>query len=481
MNEQELDQALRAIGMRHVRQTAPSALRELAMVVPSSTPERRRWLPFPAWRFQSMFSATKFVVAGVIVALFGGFLLSGVLTQQPSDEQGPAAALASASPSPEATANAAPDQSVRSDLLPGVDLEVEEVAPGAYRVLGDGVRRLGKHMKTVAVAADGSVWLEQRRQTHGADSNSSNDDRWRLWLVRLGEPGDSYEARTRGIDRPSLNFWRTDDGNVRIWETWHETESKRKIYDGSRWVDEPLGIDDFTWCMRSGSVAADGACWSANLGTAGPGRVTEGDGYEWFDVSTVEHEGDSDTIGIGLDLDGHLRWAEVDEDGTVWSMRADDGQPGWFGGFVAFDRETWRSVPYDLADDPIANGYVAHAPGYGDHGLPLFTGSDGTIWLRFENDADIKLVGWDGDRWITHGPLSPGTVERVDRLPDGRVIVNGAYVLEGSALQTWNPLPPGLAIGDLAVAPDGSVWVLADENGGRDLYVITPEAVAGGE
>jgi len=44
----------------------------------------------PKWRFQSMFNATKFVIAGVIVALFGGFLLSGVLTQ-PSDESVPAA------------------------------------------------------------------------------------------------------------------------------------------------------------------------------------------------------------------------------------------------------------------------------------------------------------------------------------------------------------------------------------------------------
>jgi hypothetical protein len=53
----------------------------------------------PKWRFQSMFSATKFVVAGAIVALFGGFLLTGVLTQQPSDEPLPAVgASASASP-----------------------------------------------------------------------------------------------------------------------------------------------------------------------------------------------------------------------------------------------------------------------------------------------------------------------------------------------------------------------------------------------
>ena len=50
----------------------------------------------PKWRSQSMFSATKFVVAGAILALFGGFLLAGVLTQ-PSEEQMPAVG-ASASP-----------------------------------------------------------------------------------------------------------------------------------------------------------------------------------------------------------------------------------------------------------------------------------------------------------------------------------------------------------------------------------------------
>ncbi len=53
-----------------------------------------------AWqgRFQSMFSATKFVVAGAIVALFGGFLLAGVMTTQPNDELAPAVGV-SASPS----------------------------------------------------------------------------------------------------------------------------------------------------------------------------------------------------------------------------------------------------------------------------------------------------------------------------------------------------------------------------------------------
>ena len=61
-----------------------------------------------------MFSATKFVVAGAIVALFGGFLLSGVLTQQPSDEQLPAVG-ASASASGRATEAATAEPESKPD------------------------------------------------------------------------------------------------------------------------------------------------------------------------------------------------------------------------------------------------------------------------------------------------------------------------------------------------------------------------------
>ena len=52
----------------------------------------------PKWRFQSMFSATKFVVAGAIVALFGGFLLSGVLTPEGKETAPIVGASASARP-----------------------------------------------------------------------------------------------------------------------------------------------------------------------------------------------------------------------------------------------------------------------------------------------------------------------------------------------------------------------------------------------
>ena len=53
----------------------------------------------PRIRLHAAFSATRFVVAGVIVALFGGLLLAGVLSPQAGDQL--PAAGASASPSPE--------------------------------------------------------------------------------------------------------------------------------------------------------------------------------------------------------------------------------------------------------------------------------------------------------------------------------------------------------------------------------------------
>jgi hypothetical protein len=51
----------------------------------------------PRLAFQSMFSATRFVVAGAIVALFGGLLLAGMLTQ-PSDDRLPAVGASPSSP-----------------------------------------------------------------------------------------------------------------------------------------------------------------------------------------------------------------------------------------------------------------------------------------------------------------------------------------------------------------------------------------------
>jgi hypothetical protein len=62
------------------RQVARDALRDAGQSRPvDAAAVFARAVPTtsPQWRFQSMFSATKFVVAGVIVALFGGSCSAG--------------------------------------------------------------------------------------------------------------------------------------------------------------------------------------------------------------------------------------------------------------------------------------------------------------------------------------------------------------------------------------------------------------------
>lgn len=78
----ELQPFERQVAAEVVREMRPSrpvdAIAVIAAVGAAHPPSRRPW---------SMFGAAKLVVAGAIVALFGGLLLAGVLTQPTSDSQ----------------------------------------------------------------------------------------------------------------------------------------------------------------------------------------------------------------------------------------------------------------------------------------------------------------------------------------------------------------------------------------------------------
>lgn len=121
----------------------------------------------PTRDLDALFGVTRFLVAGAIVALCGGLLLAGILTQ-PGEEppvmgasaptsDGPTASV-SVTPSPEFMV--APGDLVRTDILAGVDLHVERLQRGMFRVVGDGVRDLtGLPYWIVMHGDDGGVWL----------------------------------------------------------------------------------------------------------------------------------------------------------------------------------------------------------------------------------------------------------------------------------------------------------------------------------
>jgi hypothetical protein len=179
------------------------------------------------------------VVAGATVVLFGGFLLAGVLTTQPSDDSRPGAG-ASASPSaqPSGSLRAEPtnaaERSSRTDILPGVDLVTEEVGPGVLRIVSDDAGHdLGERhpsfsydMDRIAIAPDGTVWLTT---TFSRSDNKANPPGPLVWA--LGVPG-SYTLEEGVLESLGDMLFLPDGTPLVIGE-----EGVRRL-DGERFVPD---------------------------------------------------------------------------------------------------------------------------------------------------------------------------------------------------------------------------------------------------
>ena len=98
MKDYELDLALEAMGRDRTAVAEPPTLRERVAAIPFAATRRSGWRPLIDTRGYTMFSAVKLIAAAVIVALFGGFLVAGVLTTPQEGEVAPAAVTESPSP-----------------------------------------------------------------------------------------------------------------------------------------------------------------------------------------------------------------------------------------------------------------------------------------------------------------------------------------------------------------------------------------------
>jgi hypothetical protein len=333
-----------------------------------------------------------------------------------------------------------------TDLLPGVALVTEEVEPGVFRVVSDGVRDLSRQVRDVTVTPEGDVWVEL-----GTPKN---------WdIVRLGEPGVSREL---GRKDPWRLF--TLDGAPVV----SRSRSDSRLFDGEAWVDyEPSSCDSVEFSYLPGGIAADGECWAAS------GQLYRLDDDGTRDLLDMEE--------IGLGFDHIIDTATVTEDGTLWAT-VHSPRPYQFEGLVRYDGSTLERVPYDPSVDSPIDGLNWAGNAH------VVVGPDGTVWVIDMyispsrppgGTRDFLLTSWDGDAWTTYGPVEAGLMAKLrfdafrdaHFLDDGTVwFLNGLLVLDADGLKPQE-LPVG---GDLVFGPDGSAWSVAE--GG--LYVITPEAVA---
>jgi len=217
MNDTQLEDGLRALHVQRTQLPDPLDLHERVLALPlEEITQRRSWLPrvdaghFHAGHFQALFGAVK-VAAAAVVVLFGAFIFVGILLQTSQQEPRPGVG---ADPSP--TTSVEPS-AMASDLLSSLDLA--EVTPGVFRVLGDGaghdlttpsVLPLPRTRQVVA-GPDGSVWLRSR---------SEHEDR----LFRLGQQ-QTYDASRLHEFWPDLSI--TPEGT--LWA----------LGKGAAWVRKP--------------------------------------------------------------------------------------------------------------------------------------------------------------------------------------------------------------------------------------------------
>ena len=399
---------------------------------------------FPRVGGFSMFGALKLVVAAAIVALFGGFVLSGVLTTPVDDQRAPAAVTAP------------PSSMTTDELLSG--MVTDEVEPGVLRIVNDGYRDLWhpdmgsdpvRSPDVVAVGGSGAVW------------RITPDHRF----FRLGEEATwGFEPDVMDTSDPDvmdMSPFHTEVGpDGRLWTVTNDEDLL--VFDGEAWTDGGLCCDP--WAV---AFSGDGTMWA--LGDQGlmwtrPG----GEGFatsDWADV----YEGEA------LEL-------AASDDGAAWlpglSFEGDIAVPT----FLHFDGSAWQVVPAPDGAFPV---------------LTFDVGPDGTVWagadtsMPHRNLARLDDAGWtvftgaDGvpawGHWQQMGPPSP--IAELEVAPDGSPWLNaaGCNGLARFDGQTWTPYLAGSCISDFDIAPDGTVWAVArsqEGSAGVDTYVIRPEVVA---
>ena len=348
------------------------------------------------------------------------------------------------------------------ELLSG--MVTEEVEPGVFHVLNDGVRDLDSQAGRIVAGHDGGTWFLS--WTSGG-------------FFRLGDD-KTHEHKLGQVE----DFEVAPDGTV--WEIARPADGglpRLLSYDGERWTRSRPMEDRIL--IHSVDIAPDGTPWATwSEGPSwSPTHVGSMGSDGWERLGTVPEDvwpaqviltGAGDLIvlstpsaepapvrasryadGTWHDVMDGFGVATIGADGVIWLLPQDE-------------------VPKGEEDDYLSNGTLVRYEGaerreWGrDAGVPVFY-----FHYRWPHDLEVAP---DGSLWVTYTlgpePLEPPDCEGVARF-DG---------------ETWSRFLTSHCVMDMEIASDGSVWVngwVQDAEGNRaspdNTYVIRPDAAATGE
>ncbi len=475
----DLDTALRATYEARSRIPEPPALLDEVLAIPDlDTPQQRSWLPhFDTGGF-TVFSAVKFIAASVIVALFGGFLLAGILTTQRGDQMAPAAVTEP--PSPVTT------KAFLSTMV------TEEVEPGVLRVINDGYRDLTTStdpmrrftfgaaradylypgLRAVIVGDAGNVWRTAACVAPAPESRC-------LRLYRVGQ------ERAWDVDPVPVSFW---DGQIDAGldgRLWALANGAPRVFEDGAWEPAEHRVEgDFDAI----AVQADGRVWLKSHELCWTDETSAGC-TSWPDVFDGGNHGVAGPV--------------VTDDGIVWltALADKDGSVS----FLRFDGTEWQVLPApaDYPGDPTplthpvgltpdggtvwtaGDPFVQHQSltRLDEQGWTTFTAADGVgTWGgqrgEWNSPTDMLRAAPDGSAWVNATIVAASGTD--PSTGTGRRTCDGVARFDG---ETWQPFLAGSCISDLDFAPDGSAWVVALDPMSQEVgtYVITPEAAAATE
>jgi hypothetical protein len=355
-------------------------------------------------------------------------------------------------------------QSVRTDILPGVELTVEEVESGVYRVVNDGVRNLAK-----------------------VNNNS----------IVAGHDGGIYLLRPQ-------RFFRLGDGEAHRWPTKAAVDDFEVAPDGTVWVSPLESFDGEAWTQEKAVVGTafdmtpDGTVWAfwedPEQKSGQPKVLAYRDEGGWQTLGYLDEV--HDLLVAGPDDVWALRWYKWPAD--LGLMRLMDGSWQRLVGIVGAEGQ-WQD-----AGSPVPADAMGLLP-FGEPGEPGSAGSsdigpDGTLWAVTAPMESADLIRFDGNEWsrwslagTEYAPSPPYYLIRV--APDASLWVGLSHGIESPTRTchgighfdgaSWERYLPDRCVTAIDTAADGSVWLLAMHEGEDDTpldtYVITPEAVAASE
>jgi len=324
----------------------------------------------------SMFSALKFVAAVAVVALFGGFLVAGLLATPQGDEKAPAI-----TPSDELS-------------FPGGAAIIAGLDGSIWLGEGDRMVRLGEEGSVEVTFGDsGSGWGAEK-EVVAADST--------MWVVRDAPDSDNGRSGLFSYDGekwdehetpPPMGLAAAPDGA--IWVTWGGTDSRLARFDagGHSVIGMPAALRQAPDEHRRLAVTDDGDVWA------------------WGDEAPL-HRYDGETW---QEVEMPCGGTAVGRDGTVWCT-----QRRWTGN--VFDQPATALYRLDGAglqrlavdDDSLAALMVL---------IQTKVTPDGRLWVSGDPRGDgVDL--FDGDS-RTHY-LQGHAVYGWDMAPDGSVWVLAA-------------------------------------------------------